>query len=144
MDILSGTILVFGASILELWAGIGLGLAFKLNPIITGISAALGSILSAFVVSFLGENIRERIIKWRYGKNKDLKNGRMYKIWNKYGIAGLGLLSPPLFGAPLAAALGITLGAQKKPLLLWISIGIVIWTAVFTGAIHFGFIDFQS
>jgi membrane protein YqaA with SNARE-associated domain len=144
MDILYGMILVFGASILELWAGIGIGLAFKLNPVVTGISAALGSLLSAFIVSFLGDSIREKIIKWRYGENKDLKNGRIYKIWNRYGIIGLGLLSPPLFGAPLAAALGIALGAQKKPLLLWISIGIAIWTTIFTGAIHLGFMNFQS
>ncbi len=143
MDVITGTVLVFAASILELWAGIPIGIAFNLNPFITGTAAALGAILAAFVVSFLGEGIRERVIKWRY-KDKDLKKGNFYKIWNKYGIIGLGLLSPLLFGAPLGAALGIVLGAEKKALFIWMSIGIIIWSIILTAAGYFGLMTFQS
>lgn len=142
MDIISGTLLVFGAGILELWAAIPIGLAIKLNPILIGILSALGAIFAAFLVSTVGDNIRERVIKWRYGENKDLKSSRYYKIWNKYGIVGLGFLSPLLFGAPLGAALGIALGAEKKPLLLWMSMGIVIWSAILTAAGFLGLMSF--
>lgn len=144
MDILSGALLVFGAGILELWAAIPVGLAIKLNPVLIGILSALGAIFAAFLVSTVGDNIRERVIKWRYGENKDLKNSRYYKIWNKYGIVGLGFLSPLLFGAPLGAALGIALGAEKKPLLIWMSIGIVIWSAILTAAGFLGLMGFES
>jgi uncharacterized BrkB/YihY/UPF0761 family membrane protein len=144
MDIIYGTILVFGTSILELWAAIPIGLAFKLNPFIIGTAAALGAIFAAFLVSFLGEGIREKFIKWRYGKNKDLKKGNFYKIWNKYGIIGLGLLSPLIFGAPLGAALGIALGAERKALFIWMSVGIVLWSVLLTGAGYLGFMTFQS
>lgn len=143
MDNIYSILLVFGVSFLELWAGIPLGLVLKLNPFITGITAALGSISSAFIVSFLGEGLRERFIKWRY-KDKDLKQGNFYKIWNKYGIIGLGLLSPLLFGAPLGTALGIVLGAQKNILFLWMSIGIVIWSILLTAGAYLGIMTFQS
>lgn len=143
MDILYGTILVFIAGFLELWAGIPLGFALNLNPIIIGAAAALGAILAAFIVSYLGEGIRERVIKWRY-KDKDLKKGTFYKIWNKYGIIGLGFLSPLLFGAPLGAALGIALGAERRGLFIWMSIGIVLWSILLTGAGYFGLMTFQS
>ena len=85
MDTLYGILLVFAVSFLELWAGIPLGFALKLNPVITGTVAALGSICAAFVVSFIGEEFREKVVRWRYGKNKDLKRGTLYKIWNRYG-----------------------------------------------------------
>ncbi len=75
MDTLYGILLVFTASFLELWAGIPLGFALKLNPVITGAVAALGSICAALVVSFIGEEFREKIVRWRYSKNKDLKRG---------------------------------------------------------------------
>jgi uncharacterized BrkB/YihY/UPF0761 family membrane protein len=143
MDIIYGIILVFGASILELWAGIPIGIALQLNPVLTGTAAALGAILAAFIVSFLGEGIRERFIKWRY-KDKDLKKGNFYKIWNKYGIVGLGLISPLLFGAPLGAALGIALGAERKTLFIWMSVGIVLWSIILTAAGYLGFMTFQS
>jgi len=143
MDVIYGILLVFGAGFLELWAGIPLGIVLQLNPFLTGAAAALGAILAAFIVSFLGEGIRERVIKWRY-KNKDLKKGRFYKIWNKYGIIGLGLTSPLLFGAPLGAALGIALGAEKKALFIWMSVGIVLWSIILTTAGYLGLMTFQS
>ena len=144
MDIIYGTILVFATSFLELWAGIPLGFILELNPFIIGTAAALGAILAAFIVSFVGEGIRVRLVKWRYGENKDLNKGIFYKIWNKYGIIGLGLLSPLLFGAPLGAALGIALGAERKLLFVWMSIGIVLWSIFFTLAVYLGFLTFQS
>lgn len=142
MDVITGTLLVFGAGILELWAAIPLGLAMNLNPVLIGIASAVGAILAAFLVTTVGDSIREKVIKWRYGENKDLKDSRYYKIWNKYGIVGLGLISPLLFGAPVGAALGVALGSSKKPLLIWMSIGIVIWSAGLTAAGYLGLMSF--
>jgi len=142
MDILTGSLLVFGAGILELWAAIPLGFVLNLNPILTGSLSALGAIFAAFLVSIVGDSIRERVIKWRYGENKDLKSSRYYQIWNKYGIIGLGFLSPLLFGAPLGAALGIALGAEKRPLIVWMSVGIVIWSVILTTAGFLGLMSF--
>lgn len=143
MDIISSALLVFGSSILELWAGIPIGLALGLNPLLICILSASGAILAAFIVSAVGDTIRERFIKWRYGE-KDLKNSRFYKIWNKYGIVGLGLLSPFLFGAPFGAALGIALGAEKNPMLIWMSIGIILWSISLTLAGYFGLMSFEA
>ena len=92
MDVITGLFSIFIASIIELWLGIPLGLFLDLNPILIVISAAAGSILSALVVVLLGEGIRKWFIKWRYG-GKSPEQGRIYEIWNKYGIIGLGLLS---------------------------------------------------
>ena len=142
MDIITGALLVFGAGILELGFAIPLGLIINLNPIIIAIVSALGAISAAFLVSTVGDNIRERFIKWRYGENNDLKSSRYFKIWNKYGIVGLGILSPLFFGAPFGAALGIALGAEKKRLLACMSIDIVFWSVILTSAGFFGLISF--
>ena len=143
MDIITSMIAVFGASIIELWLGIPLGFFLKLNPLLIVILSSAGSILSAYLVIILGEGIRKRFIKWRYGE-QSIKKGRLYYIWDKYGIIGLGLLSPLLFGAPLGAALGIGLGAPRYRLLFWMSIGIVIWSIFLTALGFFGLMSFQS
>jgi hypothetical protein len=134
-------IAVFGASIIELWLGIPLGFFLNLNPLLIAIISAAGSILSAYIVIILGAGVRKRFIKWRYGE-QSIEKGRIYYIWNKYGIIGLGLLSPLLFGAPLGAALGIGLGAPRYRLLSWMSIGIVIWSIFLTAAGIFGLMSF--
>ena len=143
MDIITSLIAVFGASIIELWLGIPLGFFLNLNPVLIAIISAAGSILSAYLVIILGEGIRKRFIKWRYGEQL-IKKGRIYDIWNKYGIIGLGLLSPLLFGAPIGAALGIGLKAPRYRLLSWMSIGIVIWSIILTTSGFFGLMSFQS
>lgn len=134
-------LIVFLTGILELWLAVPLGFILKLPPLITAIISTLGSFTSALIVAFAGSNLRSRFLKWRYGSDEALKGGRMYKIWNDYGVIGLGILSPLLFGAPLGTAVGIVFGAERNKLLLWITIGIVIWSAGLTTAVYLGIIS---
>jgi hypothetical protein len=143
LNIFVSILFVFLASVVELWLSIPLGLVLKLNPLLIIVAAAAGSIVSAFLVVTLGEGVRKWFIKWRYG-SKSIEHGRIYKIWNKYGIIGLGLLSPLLFGAPLGAAIGVGLGAPKNRLLIWMSIGIVVWSVVLTLVAFYGLLNLES
>ena len=99
--------------------------------------------LSAFLVIFLGECVRRWFIKRRYG-DKTPEHGKIYEIWKRYGVIGLGLLSPLVLGAPLGAAVGIGLGADRNRLLLWMAVGIVIWSIILTAAGLYGVLSFQS
>jgi len=144
MDTITASIIVFGLGILELWIAVPAGLFLKLNPIIIFTASAIGGIMATLIVSTVGENIRNWFLKWRYGENREVKSGRIYDIWNKYGIIGLGLLSPLLFGAPLGAALGIALGASKERLVFWMSVGIVMWSAGLTLAGLWGLVSFEE
>jgi hypothetical protein len=141
---LESIIIVFIAGVVELWLAIPLGFLLDVNPIITTIVAASGAILAAACITVLGENLRNRFLRWRYGDENGLEKSRLYKIWNKYGVIGLGLTSPLLFGAPLGAAVGITLGAEKNRLLLWMSIGIVIWSVGLSVAGIMGLLAFET
>ena len=100
--------------------------------------------MAAIVVTILGENLRTRLLKWKNGDESDLQETRLYKVWNKYGVIGLGLLSPLIFGAPLGAAVGIGLGAQKNSLILWMSIGIILWSAGLTIAGSMGILTLEN
>ena len=66
MVLITDVAFVFVMSIFELWIGIPLGLFLNLNPILVAISAAAGSILSAFIIVILGEGLRKKFLKWRY------------------------------------------------------------------------------
>jgi hypothetical protein len=123
---------VYLSSIFELWLGIPLGFALELNPILIASVSAAGSITAVIGVSLIGDNLRTKFVKWRYKDDHSLKYSRLGKIWNKYGIIGLGLISPLLFGAPLGAAVGIMLGAPRNYLVFWMSVGIILWSVSLT------------
>lgn len=124
------TILSLGA--IELWAAIPAGLALQLHPVAVGITAAIGAMLGALVVVLLGERVRTWLMQRHGGKEEKGRHGLIYRIWDHYGVIGLGLLAPLLIGAPLGAVLGLTLGVPAGRLLFWVSLGIVLWSTGLT------------
>ena len=142
MELVIKFITVTGLGIIELWAAIPFGTALKLHPLLNGLASGLGAIIGALLVIMIGDRLRNWLLSRREKKQKD--KGRIYRIWDKYGVIGLGMLSPLLTGAPLGAAIGISLGAAPKRLLFWMSIGIVVWTIILTTISTFGFAVFES
>ena len=137
MELVVKFITVLGLGIIELWAAIPAGTALKLHPFLNGLAAGLGAIIGALLVIILGDRLRNWLLK---SKNKRQGNkSQIYRIWQKYGVIGLGLLSPLITGAPLGAAIGISLGSPQKRLIFWMSIGIVIWTIILTAISTLGF-----
>lgn len=130
MELIAKFITVTGLGVIELWAAIPVGTALNLHPLLNGLAAGLGAIIGALLVILLGDRLRNWLIEKR--QNKQDHNSRIYRIWQKYGIVGLGLMSPLITGAPLGAAIGISLGAPTKRLIFWMGIGIVIWTIILT------------
>lgn len=123
---------VFGLGIIELWAAIPAGFALNLHSVTIGLIAAIGAMVGAGTVLVLGERVRNRLIRHRIGTYSNAQHGRIYQIWQRYGIIGLGLLAPLLTGAPLGVAIGLSLGAPAWRLLFWICIGIVLWSIMLT------------
>lgn len=142
MELVVKFVTVTGLGIIELWAAIPAGTALKLHPLLNGLAAGLGAIIGALLVIILGDRLRNWLLK---KKEKEQKNkGWIYRIWEKYGVIGLGILSPLIMGALLGAAIGISLGASPKRLILWMSVGIVIWTIVLTIISTLGFAVFET
>lgn len=144
MDLFTNIALVFISGVVELWLAVPMGIALKLNPILIVAVSASSAILTVLIVAFLGDSIRNRFIAWRYGEDKKFETSRIHDVWNKYGVVGLGLLSPLLFGAPIGTAVGITFGANKDNLILWMSLGIIIWSVGLTAAGIMGLMSFEA
>lgn len=132
MQLVTKLLTVLGLGAVELWAAIPAGLALRLHPVAIGSVAAIGAILGSLVIVLLGGRVRTWLVR-RHGRTGEKgRPGRIEKIWNRYGVIGLGLLAPVLTGAPLGVALGLTLGVPAGRLMFWISLGIVIWSAGLT------------
>jgi membrane protein YqaA with SNARE-associated domain len=138
LDIALKILLVIALGALELWVAIPAGFASGLEPVLVGIGAATGDILGTFMIIVIGERIRNWLISRRHKQKEENKLSLIQRIWQRYGVIGLGLLSPLLTGAPLGAALGISLGAGKRRLMVWMSVGIILWTLILTSGVALG------
>jgi membrane protein YqaA with SNARE-associated domain len=124
---------VFGLGMTGLWQGIPAGFALQLHPLVTAATAAAGSLLATLIVLFLGDKLRQRLIRRKPAADGNVPAERLIdRVWRRYGVVGLGLLGPGLTGAPLGAALGLSMGVPGRRLLSWLALGIVLWSTGMT------------
>lgn len=123
---------VFGLGMTGLWQGVPAGFALKLHPVVTGVTAAAGSLVATVLVVFLGDRLRERLLRRKQPADSAQRERLIDRVWRRYGVVGLGLLGPGLTGAPLGAALGLSLRVPARRLLSWLALGIVLWSIALT------------
>lgn len=114
------------------------GLALGLPPLVAFMTSALSYAVAAVLMVVLGERAREWVKRRLGGKNFGDPNSRIYKVWERYGVIGLGLLAPLTVGAQIGVILGLTLNAKPRPLLIWMIVGGVVVGAVLTALLALG------
>lgn len=122
---------VAAIAILELWAAVPAGIAMGLPAPLVWAATVCGALTGIAVVVFAGDRLRTWLVA-RFGHGGARPGGRLRHLWDRYGVIGWGLLAPLLLGAPLAAAIGVALGAARSRLVFWLGVGAVVWTTVLT------------
>ena len=115
-----------------LWMAIPVGLAYGFSPWIICITIILGSAFSTTLVYFMGNRVKKYVMSKKGEKYLGKSKAKMYRYLNKYGVIGLGLLLPGVFGPFLGMAIGISIVSATKRLLVWSLIGNVIWSILLT------------
>jgi membrane protein YqaA with SNARE-associated domain len=131
---------VAGLATFEIYAAIPTGFAFGLNPWIIFAASLVGGIVGVFVAAFLGEKIEKIIVKYRKPKptTTEKKPNLAHKLWDKYGIVGLGFLGTITVGAPVSIAVGIGFNVNMHKLATWCCLGVLTRCTVFTLIGHWG------
>jgi membrane protein YqaA with SNARE-associated domain len=125
---------VAGVGTFETYVAIPMGFAFKLSPWTIYIAAAGGGIVGALIATFLGDKIKLLLARFRKPKPEKPtdKKGLIYRLWDKYGLVGIGLIGTGLLGAPIAISVGTAFHVNLRKLLFWVCIAIIVRCAIFT------------
>ncbi len=131
---------VAGLATFEIYAAIPAGFAFGLSPWTIFAASLVGGIAGVFVAAFLGEKIEQFISRYRKPKKeiKEKKPNLAHKLWEKYGIVGLGLVGTFTVGAPVSIAVGVGFNVPMHKLAMWCCVGVLARCAIFTTIGHFG------
>ena len=116
----------------EIYAAIPAGFAFGLSAWIIFFASIAGGLAGVFIAAFLGDKIRAFISKYKKKKEEKPKTSLVYRIWDKYGIIGLGFLGTITVGAPVSIAVGVGFNAPLKKLITWCCLGVITRCVVFT------------
>jgi len=129
---------VAGLASFEIYAAIPAGFVFGLSPWTIAVASITGGLAGVFVAAFLGDKIRKVFSKYKKKKEVKPKTGLVYRIWNKYGIIGLGFFGTMTVGAPASIAVGIGMNASLQKLLTWCCIGVITRCIIFTVIGYYG------
>ena len=122
----------------EIYAAIPAGFAFGLSPWIIFAASLVGGIAGVYVAAFLGERIQRFFARFRKPKEAKPKTGVIYRIWDKFGVIGLGFLGTMTVGAPVSIGVGVGFNVPLKKMLFWCCLGVLTRCALFTTLGHFG------
>lgn len=146
----------FVLAFFSFWAAIPAGLALGLAPLaviaITTLSYASGVALVALVGGRVRGGVRNWIVS-RFNRGAMIQAGggggsddgkaggnyqRFRRIWERFGVVGLGLAAPMTLGAQIGAALGIALEAKPRRLFVAMTLGALAWSIVLTLGVRLG------
>jgi len=130
---------VAGLATFEIYAAIPAGFAFGLSPIVIFLTSLAGGLLGVFAAAYLGDKIKLVVSTFRKNKVEKTKKepGFVLKIWEKYGVIGLGLLGTMTVGAPISIGIGVGFNVPTNKMAFWCSLGVLIRCALFTTLGHY-------
>ena len=129
---------VAGLATFEIYAAIPAGFAFGLHPGTIFSASLIGGLAGVFVAAFLGDQIRAFFSRNKQPKLDKPKVGLIYRIWDKYGVIGVGFLGTMTVGAPVSLAVGVGFNVPLKKLIVWCCLGVLVRCALFTTVGHYG------
>ena len=127
---------VFLLSMFKFVVGPATGIFSGLSIMETGILAGTGMTFSVLLFSSGGIAVRNR---WFAGFRHDrklfsVKNRRVVQFYSRFGLPGMALLTPVVFSPIVGTLLVVSLGEEKRKVLLWMSASAYFWGFVLSWA----------
>ena len=138
---------VFLAGAIPWFEAIGvvpLGILVGLNPALTVLFAVVGNAITIFLFAYGAAAIRTWLLKRRQAKNKEGESPRLAKAqrsFDRWGIYGLALLGPLVFGTQSAALIAVAAGVRPLKTSIVITAATLMWASAL--ALIFGIFGFE-
>lgn len=129
--LLSGVKFVFGPT---------LGLAYQIPIWVTVFLTILGMMITVYLITYFGNQIRSFTVKFKKNQKRFTKRNRQFvKIWKKYGLKGVCLLTPLILTPPGGAFVANVFENDKKEILKWMWVSAISWSVVINLVVYYGY-----
>jgi len=104
--------------------GVALGIPFLDFFLISGFSGSIG-------ITFYTIFGQKLLRWWNKGKDIEAPSGWKKKVWDKFGIIGVAILTPPLLSQVIGTSLALAFGTPKLKIIIYLSASIWLWSFIF-------------
>ena len=134
----SSAALAFGFGFLYFLGAIPAGAAGGAPLWLAAVAAWAGYSAGALLVLLAGAPLRDWLVrKLKIPVERD-PSKLVWRIWERWGLAGLGLLAPVTIGPQAGSVLALAIGERAVRLFVALSLGVVPWCVLFAVLVGFG------
>jgi hypothetical protein len=135
---LSGIAAAFGLGFLYFLAAIPAGAAAGTPVWAAAVAAWLGYSAGGAVVLAAGAPLRDWLVrKLKIPVERDPKK-LIWRVWDKWGLAGLGFLAPVTIGPQIGGILALAVDGRPLRIFIAFSAGVIPWCVLFALLVSFG------
>ncbi|MFV0338221.1 MAG: small multi-drug export protein [Chthoniobacterales bacterium] len=127
MGLIRAMIATFALGVIYFIAAIPAGVGMGLPVLLSAFCAWLGYTLSGWGILLLGEPARQWMEQKFNFSVRPNPEKLIWRMWSRWGLAGVGLLAPVTCGPCIAALLALSLGERPWRILFWIAVGVLPW-----------------
>lgn len=132
-----GVMLAGAIPLLEGHGATALGIAVGVHPILATAAGILGNVAVMLIVAAFSSRLRERLLR---DNKKTERREKIHRLYNRYGVPVVSIVAEFWLPSALTTVLLVSFGAQKKQVMVWQAVAIVIWSVgtalLLTGVIH--------
>lgn len=125
-------IIIFLTGMLGIWKAVPVGFALGANPVSIWLFTVLGSSVTVLLICFFGIRIRKYLQKKTNQDKEQRRLARARGLFDKYGVAGLGVIGCLLLGPNMTMLIGMIIVNSIRKLVVYTLIGILLWTTMLT------------
>lgn len=115
---------------LKFMVGVAMSLAKGLSFWEQFLCTTSGGILGTAFFTYLGDRVRAWVYRLRRKPPRSLSE-RWVRLWNRYGLWGVAILTPPILSPPIGTAIALAFGAPRHLTLQRITIAMIAWGFLF-------------
>ncbi|MFZ4774435.1 MAG: hypothetical protein ACOYM3_03680 [Terrimicrobiaceae bacterium] len=130
--------IAFGLGFLYFLGAIPAGVAAGAPLWLAAVFAWLGYSAGSLLVLLAGTPLRGWLVrKLRIPLERD-SSKLIWRVWEKWGLAGLGFLAPVTIGPQIGSILALAVGERPVRVLTFLSMGVIPWCLLFSVLVGLG------
>lgn len=121
---------------IESYGGSALGVAAGVHPVVAVAAAVIGNVATMLLAVGLSGTTRDRLVG--APREQSPRRQRLRARFDKWGVPGVSLLGQTLLPSQITSAALVSFGANRRQIIVWQFISIMVWGTVFATLVHLG------
>lgn len=127
---------VIALATVKVLPALGLAIAHDMKPWQIFVTLSSGSMIGVTFFTLFGLRFRKwrKVRRMRKGIYKPLKyrKARKWKrMWMRFGLPGIALITPPMISPPVGALIAVIFERSKTRILIYMAVSVLLWSALF-------------